>query len=112
MAAAVNKKRLGSRGLTAAAGLLLLVTAVVMMVCAAPRVHASQHGDARRGELVSWAFLTPGSPAEGPAERIPHVFGPQPARRPGGARCRRPERPAASSLSRSATLARPGPPGS
>jgi hypothetical protein len=72
MAAVVNKKRLGSTWLTATAGLLLLVTAVVMMVCAAPRVHAAQHGDARRGELVSWAFLTPGSPAEGPAERIPN----------------------------------------
>jgi hypothetical protein len=72
MAAVVNKKRLGSTWLTAAAGLLLLVTAVVMMVCAAPRVPAAQHGDAHRGELVSWAFLSPGAPAEGPAEHTPN----------------------------------------
>lgn len=72
MAAVMSKKRLGSTWLTATAGLLLLVTAVVMMVCAAPRVHAAQDGAAHRGELVSWAVLTPGSPAAAPVERIPN----------------------------------------
>jgi hypothetical protein len=40
MNAVVNGARSRSTVLTGAAGLLLLVTAVVMMVCAAPRVHA------------------------------------------------------------------------
>jgi hypothetical protein len=40
MNAVVNGARSRSTVLTGAAGLLLLVTAVVMMVCAAPQIHA------------------------------------------------------------------------
>jgi hypothetical protein len=67
MNAVVNGARSRSTVLTGAAGLLLLVTAVVMMVCAAPRVHAvrtisaqdrltATHGRlARPGDqLASW----------------------------------------------------------
>ena len=44
--------------LTAAAGLLLLVTAVVMMVCAAPRIHAARPGPVVREQLSSWVWVT------------------------------------------------------
>jgi hypothetical protein len=44
--------------ITAAAGLLLLVTAVVMMVCAAPRVHAAPHGLVVHEKLSSWVWVT------------------------------------------------------
>jgi hypothetical protein len=65
---------LGSRStwLTGAAGLLLLGTAVVMMVCAAPRVHAARHGLAPGDQLVSWAWVTRGHPAAGPVARTPN----------------------------------------
>jgi hypothetical protein len=46
--------------LTAAAGLLLLVTAVVMMVCAAPRSHAVPHGLVVHEQLSSWVWVTRG----------------------------------------------------
>ena len=45
--------------LTGAAGLLLLVTAVVMMVCAAPRIHAARHGVVVHEQLSSWVWVTP-----------------------------------------------------
>jgi hypothetical protein len=61
-----------STWLTAAAGLLLLVTAVVMMVSAAPRLHAGGHGSAPGGQLVSWSWVTRGHPALGPVARIPN----------------------------------------
>lgn len=61
-----------STWLTAAAGLLLLVTAVVMMVCAAPRVHAAGHGSPPGDQLVSWAWVTRGHPVSGPVARIPN----------------------------------------
>jgi hypothetical protein len=76
MTAVVTVKRARSTWLTATAGLLLLVTAVVMMVCAAPRVHAAQHGSAPRDDLVSWVFLTPGSPVVGPGARTPNGLRP------------------------------------
>jgi hypothetical protein len=44
--------------LTGAAGLLLLVTAVVMMVCAAPRLHEARHGLAVHPRLSSWVWAT------------------------------------------------------
>ena len=58
MNAIVNGARSKSTLLTAAAGMLLLVTAVVMMVCAAPRIHAAQHGPVVHEQLSSWIFLT------------------------------------------------------
>jgi hypothetical protein len=59
MNAVVNGARSRSTVLTAAAGLLLLVTAVVMMVCAAPRIHATRHGLVGREQLSSWVRVTP-----------------------------------------------------
>lgn len=49
--------------LTGAAGLLLLVTAVVMMVCAAPRIHAprihaARHAPVGHEQLASWVWVT------------------------------------------------------
>jgi len=58
MNAVVNGARARSTVLTGAAGLLLLVTAVVMMVCAAPRIHAARHGLVVHEQLSSWVFLT------------------------------------------------------
>jgi len=58
MNAVVNGARSRSTLLTGAAGLLLLVTAVVMMVCAAPRIHAARHGLVVHEQLSSWVFLT------------------------------------------------------
>ena len=54
----VNGARSRSTVLTAAAGLLLLVTAVVMMVCAAPRIHAARPGPVVREQLSSWVWVT------------------------------------------------------
>jgi hypothetical protein len=83
MNAVVNGARSRSTLLTGAAGLLLLMTAVVMMVCAAPRIHgvqatsaqgrlAATHGRlAPRGDqLASWVWVIRGhhirvSPAPG-----------------------------------------------
>ena len=72
MTVAVSEKRVRSTWLTGAAGLLLLVTAIVMMVCAAPRPHAGHHGAEPSGELVSWVFLTRGSPVGAPVVPIPN----------------------------------------
>jgi len=58
MNAVVNGARARSTVLTGAAGLLLLVTAVVMMVCAAPRIHAARPGLVVHEQLSSWVFLT------------------------------------------------------
>jgi hypothetical protein len=72
MNAIANGARCRSTMLTGAAGLLLLITAVVMMVCAAPRIHGvrttSAHGRlAARGRLVpvgdqlaSWVWVNRG----------------------------------------------------
>jgi hypothetical protein len=58
MNAVVNGARSRSTVLTGAAGLLLLVTAVVMMVCAAPRIHAARPGPAVHEQLSSWVWVT------------------------------------------------------
>jgi hypothetical protein len=68
----VSGKQARSTWLTAAAGLLLLVTAVVMMVATAPQVHQGRHGSATSGQLVSWSWVTRGHPALGPVARIPN----------------------------------------
>ena len=85
------KRVASSTWLTAAAGMLLLVTAVVMMVCAAPRLHsaqsgaqsgaqsaaqsgaqhAGQPGAGPGGQLVSWVYLTPQARDAGPVAHIP-----------------------------------------
>ena len=57
MNAVVNGARSRSTVLTAAAGLLLLVTAVVMMVCAAPRIHAARPGPVVHEQLSSWVWV-------------------------------------------------------
>jgi hypothetical protein len=56
MNAVVNGARSRSTLLTGAAGLLLLVTAVVMMACAAPRIHAARPGHVVHEQLSSWVF--------------------------------------------------------
>ena len=58
MNAIVNGARSKSTVLTAAAGMLLLVTAVVMMVCAAPRLHAARPGSVVHDQLSSWVWVT------------------------------------------------------
>jgi hypothetical protein len=63
MNAVVNGARSRSTVLTAAAGLLLLGTAVVMMVAAAPRVQAARHGSVTNEKLASWVWVTPGHAA-------------------------------------------------
>ena len=77
------KRVVSSTWLTAAAGMLLLVTAVVMMVCAAPRLHAAQFGAqpgaqhagqpgaGPGGQLVSWVYLSPQARDAGPVAHIP-----------------------------------------
>jgi hypothetical protein len=58
MNAVVNGARSRSTLLTGAAGLLLLVTAVVMMVCAAPRIHVARPGPVVHEKLSSWVWVT------------------------------------------------------
>jgi len=75
MNAVLNGARSRSTVLTGAAGLLLLVTAVAMMVCAAPRIHATGRGSVPRQQLASWVWVSPhshGSRDAGPVARIPH----------------------------------------
>ena len=60
MNAVVNGARSRSTVLTAAAGLLLLGTAVVMMVAAAPRIHAGRPGSVTHEQLASWVWVNPG----------------------------------------------------
>jgi len=74
MNAVVSGARSRSTVLTGAAGLLLVVTAVVMMVCAAPRIQPARHGPAVHQTLASWVWVSPhshGSPDAGPVARIP-----------------------------------------
>jgi hypothetical protein len=65
MSAVVSGSRARSTWLTGAAGLLILVAAFVMMVIAAPRVHAARYEPAPRDRLASWTtpdhWVTPGS---------------------------------------------------
>lgn len=70
MGAVVSGPRASSTWLTGAAGLLLLVTAVVMMACAAPRVHAARPGYVPGDQLASWVWVTHDSPAAVPSARI------------------------------------------
>jgi len=75
MNAVVSGARSRSTVLTGAAGLLLLVTAVVMMVCAAPRMHAARYGLVPHQQLASWVWVSPdshGSRDAGPVARIPN----------------------------------------
>lgn len=58
MNAIVNGARSKSTLLTGAAGMLLLATAVVMMVIAAPRTHQVQPGVTHE-RLASWVWVTP-----------------------------------------------------
>ena len=59
MNAIVNGARSKSTLLTGAAGLLLLATAVIMMVIAAPRTHQVRPGVTHE-RLASWVWVTPG----------------------------------------------------
>ena len=61
MNAIVSGARSRSTVLTGAAGLLLLVTAIVMMVCAAPRMHAARPGVVPHQQLASWVWVSPDS---------------------------------------------------
>ena len=58
MNAIVTGARSRSTVLTGMAGLLLLVSAAVMMVCAAPRIHAVRHGSVTHEQLVSRVWVT------------------------------------------------------
>jgi hypothetical protein len=58
MNAVVSGARSRSTLLTGTAGLLLLMTAVVMMVVAAPRIHAVRHGSLTHEQLASWVWVT------------------------------------------------------
>jgi len=58
MDAVVSGGRFRSTVLTGMAGLLLLVTAFVMMVCAAPRIHAVRHGSVSHEQLAAWVWVT------------------------------------------------------
>ena len=59
MNAIVNGARSRSTLLTGAAGLLLLMTAVVMMVIAAPQIHHVRPGSVTPDRLASWVWVTP-----------------------------------------------------
>lgn len=59
MSAVVSRSRARSTWLTGSAGLLMLVAAFVMMVVAAPRVHAARDESVPRDRLTSWTWTTP-----------------------------------------------------
>ena len=59
MTAMVSSSRARSTWFTGAAGLLMLAAALVMMVCAAPRIHAVQHESPARDRLASWVWTAP-----------------------------------------------------
>jgi hypothetical protein len=58
MNAIMNGARSRSTLLTGAAGLLLLMTAMVMMVMAAPRIHQARPGPVPSDRLASWVWVT------------------------------------------------------
>jgi hypothetical protein len=58
MTAVVSTSRARSTWLTGAAGLLMLAAALVMMVCAAPRIHQARHESVTRDRLASWVWTT------------------------------------------------------
>ena len=75
MNAIVSGARSRSTVLTGAAGLLLLVTAILMMVSAAPRMHAARPGLVPHQQLASWVWVSPNSHGfreAGPVVRIPN----------------------------------------
>jgi len=59
MSAVVSGSRARSTWLTGTAGLLMLAAAFVMMVVAAPRVHAARHVTQPGDRLASWVWTTP-----------------------------------------------------
>ena len=61
MSAVVSGSRARSTWLTGAAGLLMLAAAVVMMVMAAPKVHAVRHESVTGDRLASGVWVTPAS---------------------------------------------------
>jgi hypothetical protein len=70
MNAIINGARSRSTPLTGAAGLLLLMTAVVMMIIAAPQIHQARAGSVTHDRLASWVWVTrdhwmPVTPASG-----------------------------------------------
>ena len=78
MSAVVSGSRARSTWLTGTAGLLILVAAFVMMVCAAPRAHAVRPGPVTRDQLASWVWVAPqtsgsfaGAGDRGP---VPHIL--------------------------------------
>jgi hypothetical protein len=58
MNAIVNGARSRSTLLTGAAGLLLLMTAVVMMVIAAPQIQQARPGSVTHDRLAAWVWVT------------------------------------------------------
>lgn len=62
MTAIMSSSRARSTWLTGAAGLLMLAAAFVMMVCAAPRIHAVRHESVTRDQLASWTWTNPETP--------------------------------------------------
>jgi hypothetical protein len=58
MSAVVSASRAKSTWLTGAAGLMLLVAAFVMMVCAAPRTQPAGRGSLTPEQLASWVWST------------------------------------------------------
>jgi hypothetical protein len=81
MNAIVNGARSRSTLLTGAAGLLLLMTAVVMMVIAAPQIHQVRPGSVTHDRLASWVWVThdhrmpvtPGTVPESPQAHLAPV---------------------------------------
>jgi len=59
MTAIVSSSRARSTWLAGAAGLLMLAAALVMMVCAAPRIHQARHQTMTRDRLASWVWTDP-----------------------------------------------------
>lgn len=81
MNAIVNGARSRSTLLTGAAGFLLLMTAVVMMVIAAPQMHQARPGSVTHDRLASWVWVTrdhwipvrPGTVSEPPQAHLAPV---------------------------------------
>jgi len=72
MTAIVSNSRARSTWFTGAAGLLMLAAAVVMMICAAPRIHAVRHESPTRDQLASWVWTIPWTT---PGHRVPGTPG-------------------------------------
>lgn len=74
MTAIVSSSRARSTWLTGAAGLLMLAAALVMMVCAAPRIHAVQHQSVTHDRLASWVWTTTPGPSVSVTSASNHGF--------------------------------------